>query len=64
MSFVIAATFVILNLFIAAVLNSLEEAKHGGQQEIAASPTDAEVVTELQRTKEALERLQERLWRA
>ena len=62
-SFVVAETFVILNLFVAVVINSLEEAKHDRLQEIAAPPTHAELLAELSRTREALGRLEERLER-
>ncbi|MDE0622824.1 MAG: ion transporter [Bryobacterales bacterium] len=62
-SFVVAETFVILNLFVAVVINSLEGAKHDRLQEIAAPPTHAELLAELSRTREALGRLEERLER-
>ena len=62
-SFVVFETFVILNLFVAVVINSLEEAKHDRLQEIAEPPTRAEVLAELSRTREKLGQLQERLER-
>ena len=62
-SFVVAETFVILNLFVAVVINSLEEAKHDRLQETAGPPTRAELLAELSRTREALGRLQVRLER-
>ena len=62
-SFVVVESFVILNLFVAVVINSLEEAKHDRLQEAAAPPTRAELLAELSRTREALGRLQVRLER-
>lgn len=62
-SFVVLETFVILNLFVAVVINSLEEAKHERLQEIPAPPTHAEVLAELSQTREKLGLLQERLER-
>ena len=62
-SFVVVETFVVLNLFVAVVINSLDEAKHDRLQEIAAPPTQSELLAELSRTREALGRLQERLER-
>ena len=62
-SFVVVESFVILNLFVAVVINSLEEAKHDRLQETAAPPTRAELLAELSRTREALGRLQVRLER-
>ncbi|MDE0104080.1 MAG: ion transporter [Bryobacterales bacterium] len=62
-SFVVVETFVVLNLFVAVVINSLEEAKHDRKQEIAASPTRAELLADLSQTREALGRLEERLQR-
>ncbi len=62
-SFVVVETFVVLNLFVAVVINSLEEAKHDRPQEIAVPPSHAELVAEVSRTRKALERLEERLER-
>ncbi len=62
-SFVVVETFVVLNLFVAVVINSLDEAKHDRLQEVAAPPTHAELLAELSRTREALGRLRERLER-
>ena len=62
-SFVVVETFVILNLFVAVVINSLDEAKQARLQDTSVPPTRAELVAELNRTREALGRLQERLER-
>ena len=62
-SFVIVATFVVLNLFVAVVINNLEEAKHDRQHEIVAHPPQAKLLAELSRTREALGRLERRLER-
>ena len=63
MSFVVVGTFVVINLFIAVVINSLDEAKQDRLRELAPPPTQAELVAELTRTRDALARLQERLER-
>ena len=62
-SFVVVETFVVLNLFVAVVINSLDEAKHDRLREIAVPPTHGELLAELSLMREALERLQERLER-
>ena len=62
-SLLVVETFVILNVFVVVVLNSLDEAKHDRLQDIAAPPTHAEPVAELSRSREALERLLERVER-
>ena len=59
-SFVVVETFVVLNLFVAVVVNSLDEAKHDRLREIAVRPPHAELRAELPLLREALERLQER----
>ena len=62
-SFVVVGTFVFINLFIAVVINSLDEAKQDRLRELAAPPTHAELLAELSRTRDALARLQDRLER-
>ena len=62
-SFVVVGTFVVVNLFIAVVINSLDEAKQDRLRELSAPPTHAELLAELSRTRNALARLQERIER-
>jgi voltage-gated sodium channel len=60
-SFVICGTFVVINLFVAVVINSLEEAK-ATQLDIARPPASREdILAELRAAREALARLEERL---
>lgn len=63
-SFVVLGTFVVINLFIAVVLNNLEEAKLERLEEMAKEPSREEILRELRGTQEALLRLQTHLERA
>jgi len=60
-SFVIIGTFVIINLFIAVVLNNLEEAKEERLDELAAPTSREEILRELKATQNVLKRLEKRL---
>ena len=60
-SFVILGTFVVINLFIAVVLNNLDEAKTERLREIQQPPTGDDILRELRTTQEALQRLQAQL---
>lgn len=60
-SFVVVGTFVVVNLFIAVVLNNLDEAKQERLQALQTPPTREELAAELNRTQEALHRLARRL---
>ena len=60
-SFVVLGTFVVINLFIAVVLNNLDEAKQERLQALRTPPTREELVAELNRTQDALQRLARRL---
>lgn len=62
-SFVVVGTFVVINLFIAVVINSLDEAKQERLADLQAPPTRGELLAELTRTQDALARLRERLER-
>ena len=62
-SFVVVGTFVVINLFIAVVINSLDEARQDRLRELRAPPTHDELLRELARTRAALARLEERLER-
>jgi voltage-gated sodium channel len=60
-SFVLIGTFVMLNLFIAVVINNLEASKSAELEELRLPATHDEVLRELQRTRDALTALQSRL---
>ncbi|MDE0303587.1 MAG: ion transporter [Albidovulum sp.] len=60
-SFIVIGTFVVVNLFIAAVVNNLEEVKKERQRDLRDPPSQEEILEELSRTQQALARLQERL---
>ena len=60
-SFVVMGTFVVVNLFIAVVLNNLDEAKAERLRELQTPPTADEILAELRTTQEALQALQARL---
>lgn len=60
-SFVVVGTFVVINLFIAVVINNLEEAKAERLAELQQPPTRNEILVELRQTREALARLQKKL---
>ena len=60
-SFVVLGTFVIINLFIAVVLNNLEEAKQEQLDNLRRPPTQDEILRELRQTQEALTSLQNKL---
>ncbi|MDH5764952.1 MAG: ion transporter [Gammaproteobacteria bacterium] len=62
-SFVIMGTFVVINLFIAVVLNNLDEAKQERLAEMRKPMTKDELAKELRATQEALQRLQNSLER-
>jgi voltage-gated sodium channel len=60
-SFVVVGTFVVINLFIAVVINNLEEAKHEALEELKSPTTHEEIINELKQTQEALAKLQDKL---
>lgn len=60
-SFVLIGTFVMLNLFIAVVINNLEASKVAELEELRDPVTHEEVLEELKRTRDALADLQRRL---
>jgi voltage-gated sodium channel len=60
-SFVLIGTFVMLNLFIAVVINNLEASKVAELEELRDPVTHEEVLEELERTRDALNQLQRRL---
>ncbi len=60
-SFVLIGTFVMLNLFIAVVINNLEASKTAELEELRDPVTHDEILRELARTRDALAALQRRL---
>lgn len=60
-SFVLIGTFVVLNLFIAVVVNNLEASKAAELEALAKPVTHDEVLEELERTRDALRALQRKL---
>lgn len=62
-SFVVMGTFVIINLFIAVVLNNLDEAKQERLKELEQPVSRDEILDELRTTRQALARLQDKMER-
>jgi voltage-gated sodium channel len=60
-SFVVVGTFVVINLFIAVVLNNLDEAKQEQLAAIQGPASKEEILKELRQTQQALARLESRL---
>jgi len=60
-SFVILGTFVIINLFIAVVINNLDEAKQERLNEMRTPPNRADLLKELEQTQKALTALSKQL---
>jgi voltage-gated sodium channel len=57
-SFVVVGTFVVINLFIAVVLNNLDEAKQSQLEDLRQPVNKDELLKELRQTQEMLQRLQ------
>ena len=60
-SFVVIATFVVINLFIAIIINNLDEAKAERLQELQTPLSREELLRELRATQDALRRLEDRI---
>jgi voltage-gated sodium channel len=60
-SFIFVGTFVIINLFIAVVLNNLEEAKKEQLNDLQAAVSKEDLLNELAATQTALARLRKRI---
>jgi voltage-gated sodium channel len=60
-SFVLVGTFVVLNLFIAVVINNLEASKAAELEDLTTPPGHDELLAELRRTKAALTDLERKL---
>ena len=63
-SFVVMGTFVVVNLFIAVVINNLEQAKQERLESLREPVTVDELMRELDQARQALVRLQNRLDRS
>ena len=62
-SFVVFGTFVVINLFIAVVINNLDEAKQERLHQLEQAPTADSLLSELRATQQSLRRLEEQLQR-
>ena len=62
-SFVVFGTFVVINLFIAVVINNLDEAKQERLRKLQQAPTADSLLSELRATQQSLRRLEEQLER-
>ena len=60
-TYIVIATFVVINLFIAIIINNLDEAKLERLQELQEPASQEEILRELRLTQEALQRLEARL---
>ncbi len=60
-TYVVIATFVVINLFIAIIINNLDEAKAERLEELQEPASREEILRELRSTQEALQRLETRL---
>jgi len=60
-SFVIFGTFVVINLFIAVVINNLEESKQERLRELQKPPSQRELIDSLEQTQQQLRRLRQQL---
>ena len=62
-SFVVFGTFVVINLFIAVVINNLDEAKQERLRHLEQAPTVDSLLSELRATQQSLRRLEDQLQR-
>ena len=60
-SFVIVCTFVVINLFIGIVITNVEEARENQKRESQLPVSEAELLLELRRTQDLLERVQQKV---
>jgi len=60
-SFVLIGTFIAMNLFIAVILNNLEESKVAQLESVVRPVTREEILDELKATRDALHRLESKL---
>ncbi len=64
LSYVVLGSFVTINLFIAVVINNLDEAKQERLRQLERIPSQDELIEELRSARTALRRLERRLSRA
>jgi len=62
-SFVVLGTFVVVNLFIAVVINNLDEAKTERMNDLTTPPSRDEILRELKQTQQALALVRDKLER-
>ena len=60
-SYVVVGTFVVINLFVAIIINNLDEAKAERLRELEPPVSREELLSELRSTRDALRRLERRL---
>ena len=60
-SYVVLGTFVVINMFVAIIINNLDEAKQERLEELRMPPTSDQLLQEIRATQEALRRLEARL---
>ncbi|MDX1811690.1 MAG: ion transporter, partial [Gammaproteobacteria bacterium] len=60
-SFVVIGTFVVINLFIAVVINNLDEAKVERLKEMQPAPAREDLLEELRKTQQALSSLENKI---
>lgn len=62
-TFVVTATFIVINMFIAVVINNLEEAKRERELVEVGEISDAAILMQIRSAQETLMRLEKRLQR-
>ncbi len=60
-SFVVIGTFVVINMFIAIIINNLDDAKRERLEQLETPPSSDQLLREIRATQTALRRLEERL---
>ena len=60
-SFVVLGTFVVINMFIAVVINNLDDVKQERLRKLESAPTADSLLAELRSTQESLRRLEDQL---
>ena len=62
-SFVVLGTFVVINMFIAVVINNLDDVKQERLRKLEQAPTSDSLLSELRATQQSLRRLEDQLRR-
>ena len=60
-SFVVMGTFVVINLFIAIIINNLDDAKLERLRDLEEPVSREELLREIRTTRDALQRLEKRI---